>query len=116
MKKAIKIFLGIVGLFILIGLFIPKSHNSDAGATSSNPIDEAIHDQANEEMSHIENQVAKDAEEQYNIALRQGDKMQIAVQASMVAQAYLQAKDEANYKKWKDIEKKANKEAGLDMP
>jgi hypothetical protein len=44
----------------------------------------------------IENKVASDAVEQYRIAERQGDKMQICVQAGLVSAAYLQAKDEVN--------------------
>jgi len=68
---------------------------------------------AESKMHEIQNRVAEDAVEQYNIAYRQGDKMQIYVQAGIVAAAYLQAKDEANYQKWKDIEKEAAAEAGL---
>lgn len=47
-------------------------------------------------MQDIENKVASDAVEQYRIAERQGDKMQICVQAGLVSAAYLQAKDEVN--------------------
>jgi hypothetical protein len=65
------------------------------------------------DMQKIENQVAEDAVKQYEIAKRQGDKTQIYVQAGMVAAAYLQAKDEENYKKWKDIETQAGKAAGM---
>lgn len=68
---------------------------------------------AQNKMQQIQNKVAEDAVEQYNIAYRQGDKMQIYVQAGMVAAAYLQAKDEANYQKWKEIEKQAAAEAGM---
>ena len=56
-------------------------------------------------MKKVENQVALDAEEQYKIAKEGGDKMQTYVQASMVAAAYLQTKDQDNYNKWKTIEK-----------
>jgi len=65
------------------------------------------------EMQNIENQVAADAEAQYEIAKRGGDKMQIYVQAGMVATAYLQAKDEPNYNKWQKIEKEAAIAAGM---
>lgn len=64
-------------------------------------------------IQNIENQVAIDAVAQYEIAKRQGDKIQIYVQAGLVAAAYLQAKDEANYKHWKDIEAQAAKDAGI---
>jgi uncharacterized ion transporter superfamily protein YfcC len=65
------------------------------------------------DMQNIENQVAVDAEKQYEIAKSQGDLMQTYVQASLVAAAYLQAKDEVNYKKWKAIEKEDSVNAGM---
>ncbi|QSW89696.1 hypothetical protein J0383_02515 [Flavobacterium endoglycinae] len=64
-------------------------------------------------MQTIENQVALDAEKQYEIAKNGGDKIQTYVQAGMVAAAYLQAKDEVNYNKWKAIEKEEAKNAGM---
>jgi DNA-directed RNA polymerase subunit RPC12/RpoP len=64
-------------------------------------------------MQSIQNKVAADAVEQYEIAVRQGDKIQIAVQAGFVCAAYLQAKDEPNYRKWKEIERQAKINAGL---
>lgn len=65
------------------------------------------------DMQKIENQVAIDAQKQYEIAKKGGDKIQTYVQASMVAAAYLQAKDEVNYNKWKTIEKEEAKNAGI---
>ena len=65
------------------------------------------------DMSKIEDQVATDAVNQYNIAKRQGDLMQICVQAGMVSAAYLQAKDEASYQNWKRTEAQDCKSAGL---
>lgn len=65
------------------------------------------------EMNKIGAQVATDAVAQYQIAKREGDKMQICVQAGFVAAAYLQAKDEANYQTWKTTEKGDCKKAGL---
>lgn len=52
-------------------------------------------------MSDIENK-ATDAVTQYEIAKRQGDKMQICVQAGFVTAAFLQAKDEKNYREASD--------------
>lgn len=52
----------------------------------------------------IEKKVAIDAENQYLIAKRQGDPIPICVHAGMVAAAYIQAKDEPNYRKWKITE------------
>ena len=65
------------------------------------------------EMQKVENQVANDAVKQYEIAKKNGSAMDAYVQASMVAAAFLQAKDEENYKKWKEIEKKEAKLAGV---
>lgn len=65
------------------------------------------------QMADIENKVAEDSVEQYNIAKRQGDKIQICVQAGLVSAAYLQAKDEAKYTEWKSIESSDCKAAGL---
>lgn len=55
-------------------------------------------------LSDIKKQVTQDMIDQYEIAKRQGDRMQICVQAGLVCAGYLQAKDENNYRKWKDIE------------
>ncbi|MEB0262297.1 hypothetical protein [Mucilaginibacter sp. 10I4] len=67
----------------------------------------------NNQMQKIENKVALDAEKKYYISERQGDKIQIYVQAGMVAAAYLQAKDETNYAKWKAIEDSTGVVAGI---
>ncbi len=64
-------------------------------------------------MQGIENQVAADAVEQYRIAERQGNRMQICVQAGFVSAAFLQAKDESNYRIWKDTERQRCGEAGV---
>ena len=62
--------------------------------------------QTAKEIKRIEKQVAQDAIKQYRIAKRHGSAIDAYVQAGIVAAAFLQAKDEANYKKWKKIEKK----------
>jgi len=69
--------------------------------------------QAATEMQRIENQVATDAVAQYQIAKRGGSSMDACVQAWIVAAAYLQAKDEPNYQKWKKIESDECGRAGL---
>lgn len=61
----------------------------------------------------IEEQVAQDTVDQYNIAKRQGDPIQICVQAGLVAAAYLQAEDEPNYNRWKAIEEEDCEAAGV---
>lgn len=67
----------------------------------------------NRQMGEIEAQVADDMVRQYDIAKRQGDPMQICVQASVVTAAYLQAKDEGKYRAWKKIERSACDAAGM---
>ena len=69
--------------------------------------------QVGSDMAKIENQVATDAVTQYNIAKRQGDPMQICVQAGMVSAAFLQSKDESNYQAWKRTEAQDCKHAGV---
>ena len=69
--------------------------------------------QAGKEMQRIENQVAADAVRQYEIAKRSGSAMDACVQADLVAAAYLQAKDEANYQKWKAISREEHDRAGV---
>lgn len=72
-----------------------------------------LEQQAAEQMQTIENQVAEDAVKQYEIAKNSGNAIDAYVHAGIVAAAYLQAQDEPNYKKWKDIEKEEAKNAGM---
>lgn len=72
-----------------------------------------LEQQAAQDMKKIKNQVAEDFVNQYNIAKSQGDLMQICAQAGIVSAAYLQANDQANYNKWKAIEKSDCRAAGL---
>ncbi|MBT3278392.1 MAG: hypothetical protein HN370_03355 [Phycisphaerales bacterium] len=61
----------------------------------------------------VEQQVASDMIKQYDIAKKNGTAIDAYVQASMVAAAFLQAEDETNYIKWKQIEKQEAKRAGM---
>ena len=63
----------------------------------------------------IEQQVAKDAKKQYELALKGGNKIEIAVNAGLVAEAYKQAHAEATYLKWRKIADDAKKAAGLKL-
>jgi hypothetical protein len=72
-----------------------------------------IEEQSKEFVDHINNQVAEDAVKQYEIAERGGNAADTYVHAGIVAAAYLQAKDEANYQKWKQIESAAARKAGM---
>lgn len=64
-------------------------------------------------MKGVTDKVARDSVDQYNIAAREGDPMQMCVQAGMVAAAFLQAKDEPNYREWKATEKANCRRAGV---
>ncbi len=72
-----------------------------------------VEQQASKNMDDIRRKVAQDAVDQYQIAKRQGDKMQTCVQAMQVSAAYLQAQNEASYQNWKFIEKVDCRDAGL---
>lgn len=65
------------------------------------------------EMARAEKHVIADFEKQYEIVARSGDAMERYVQTGLVAAAYLQAKDEDNYAKWKAKEKEDCAEAGM---
>ena len=84
-------------LLVLVSIWII----SDSGSTGTSS------------MNSLYNSVATDAVKQYEIAARQGDKIQICVQAGLVSAAYLQAKDETNYQAWKATEKKVCERAGM---
>jgi 4-amino-4-deoxy-L-arabinose transferase-like glycosyltransferase len=82
--------------------------NIDLGSYSD------LEEQTNASLEEIHKQVARDAMKQYEITMRNGSAMDRYVQASMVAAAFLQAKDEVNYKAWKSIEKLDAIEAGIE--
>jgi hypothetical protein len=63
----------------------------------------------------IEEQVAQEEIENYNMALKGGDPIEIAMEAGLVAEMFKQAGDQENYLKWKKIAKEADKAAGLDF-
>ena len=67
-------------------------------------------------MADIHNQVANDAVTQYEIAKRQGDPIQVCVQAGLVSAGWLQAKDEARYVAAKATEKADCARAGMSAP
>lgn len=72
-----------------------------------------VEKQTSSTMDNIRDQVASDAVAQYNIAKRQGDKIQICVQVGLVSAAYLQAQNESSYQSWKDIQKTDCRNAGM---
>ncbi len=71
--------------------------------------------QVEKEFQRIQQQVAKDFEKQYFIAKRNGSAIDAYTQAMLVATSYLQANDEANYRKWKNIAQQEGKREGKDF-
>jgi hypothetical protein len=69
--------------------------------------------QAAKDMRNIERQVADDSVKQYEIAKTSGSAVDRCVQAGIVAAAYLQAKDDAEYKHWKQTEGSDCESAGV---
>lgn len=61
----------------------------------------------------IHGKVTADAEAQYGIAARQGTPVDRCVHAGLVAAAYLQAKDEGSYTRWKATQAADCKAAGV---
>ncbi len=64
-------------------------------------------------LGDIYSRVASDAADKYEIAKRQGDPIQICVQAGLVSAAYLEAKDETSYARWKAVQKADCARAGM---
>jgi hypothetical protein len=62
----------------------------------------------------LADEVATDAVTRYGIAKRNGSSTAVCVQAGLVAAAYLQAKNEKEYRKWTEIEKADCERAGID--
>lgn len=110
---------------------LSSSDNEEKGGKESSPLAKGIlgllilgggawflfggglEQQAAKDLDRIEDQVATDSVNQYNIAKQGGDKIQICVQAGLVSAAYLQAEDQPNYLKWKEVEKADCARAGL---
>ena len=117
MKTRHKVVIGFVFFLIftslLANLFLDSPTNYGTNDRNQTNSEGLIDGYVNREMQKIENKVAADAVKQYEIAERQGDKMQMYVQASMCSAAFLQAQDEANYKKWKGIESKIAQQIGV---
>jgi hypothetical protein len=109
-KKISQLSVGyvLIGLIVGVGLiwWLSGSWRFAGGGLGLEPY-------AAKEMQRIENQVAADAINQYGIAKRQGDPIQICKQAGLVSAAYLQAKDEPNYQRWEKIEKDDCSRAGM---
>ncbi|WP_374349153.1 hypothetical protein [Chitinimonas sp.] len=65
------------------------------------------------QMQNVERKVVNDAIKQYDIALGANKALDACVQAGLVAQAMLQAKDQPGYEQWKKTEAHDCKIAGV---
>jgi type VI protein secretion system component VasK len=104
-------------LLVLLGLLFMSQKQADDNAAAIDARYKETMDNVRSvtgrDIDGIYDQVAEDAVRQYDIARRQGDVMQICVQAGFVTAGYLQAKNEDKYNRWKSIEKDDCKRAGL---
>jgi hypothetical protein len=100
MKKVVNVALIMLGIVILIGIigYIKSDDKPD------------VYDIV---LAEPYQKVIDDAIKQYEIVKRNGSAQDRYASASMVCQAYLQAKDETNYTKWKAIQKEEANAAGL---
>ena len=97
MKKLLKSALGMVAFLFAMAYFLGGGLEHSAAVN----------------MKQIENQVAEDAVQQYNIVARKGNAVDRCVHAGMVAAAYVQAKDEGAYQAWRARESSDCAEAGV---
>lgn len=96
--------------FIFLGYVLYDRHQTKQQAEQQAQIQKQV--QVLDETA--KNKVVDDTLTQYDIAKKQGDAMQICVQAGMVSAAYLQAHNDTEYSKWKDIEKQDCAAAGIE--
>lgn len=82
---------------------------------ASGGFEEQINNKTAEFTANIEQKVRNDLLTQYEFTKKHGTASEIYVQSSFIVAHYLQAKDEANYKKWKTIARQDAKKAGVDF-
>jgi len=102
---------GALGILIALAfawLFIGGGMESQTAKTR-----QQIQVEAARNLEQIEREVANDAVRQYEIAKRNGSAIDAYVQAGLVSAAFLQAEDEPNYRKWKRIEEREARRAGM---
>lgn len=94
MKNIIIAIVVIVGLSIILGQAVSPENTSKT-------------------VQPYQAQVANDFEEQYNQVKLHGTMIDRCVRAGLVAEGYLQAKDNVNFAKWVEIKSKDCKAAGV---
>lgn len=75
--------------------------------------DQEMAKEATKSMETMSNELAAQQIKSYELSVKSGDKMEICVQAGLVAVFFNEAHNEAEYLKWKKIEKRDCKKAGL---
>jgi hypothetical protein len=124
MSKAFKISMIILGAIILLGIIMtilnpsPKlndeqkreqekllKQNNETNSQMQQPIASTTQVATDHQQQHA-NKVAEDYIDQYNIAKGNGDKARMCALAGLVATAYLNAKDDENYRLWRYYEQK----------
>jgi hypothetical protein len=75
-----------------------------------------LEQEASRNVQDINKQVATDTVQRYEIAKRRGAPMDVCMHAGLAAASFLQAKDEPNYRKWKQIESADCAAAGMPVP
>jgi hypothetical protein len=114
-------------LLVLLVIFVPKPpptpeqiessaiQNQKNADTAKTPNRNPLESLQSSYMGSISETVAKDMIDQYNMVKRSGDVMQSCLRAGMVAEAYLQGKNEEKWKEWKALAKPDCKRAGMPM-
>lgn len=89
----------LIGIAVCVGIGFAALKTAEVGGAS---MEASVHDD-----------VTSGSVKEYNMAKRHGDKTDVCVRAGLVAEAYLQAKDEANYARWRETQRIDCQRAGL---
>lgn len=107
------------GWLVLTMIAVASAGGSEGTSTTSGSTDDRTFSQfatdalVAPQMNAITDKVARDSVDQYEIARSGGDPTEICVRAGLVTAAFVQAKDQPNYLKWKAIERTDCAAAGL---
>lgn len=69
--------------------------------------------QVRKDTDTLYNQVASDAVKRYEIVSRSGNPIDICLHAGIAAASFVQAKDEVNYTRWREVERRDCAKAGV---
>jgi hypothetical protein len=106
----------LTGILMAAGCFVTGKHMSAyrrANFTKRSSVAPITRQQIQEMDQHMADNAVSDAIKEYEAARLGTDKSQIYVKAGAVTAAYMDANDQNNYLKWRDIEKQAAVEAGI---